>query len=184
MNLENLLAPKKKAIAKVWIDRVLDSYGSPEFFKRQKDRFANPIGGKISESLQDLYVILLGKGELEEAAGPLENIIKIRAVQDFTPSQSVSFVYLLKNIIRKELAGEISREEIWKDFLLLEARIDKVALMAFDFYMDCRERLHKIRVNEVLSGRSALTDGTKCASAMLKRIQTESADNNQINRLT
>ena len=184
MNLENLLAPKKKAITETWINQVLDSYGAPDFFKRQKDRFANPIGGTISESLQDLYAILLEKRELEEAARPLENIIKIRAVQDFTPSQSVSFVYLLKNIIREELAREKNGEDFWASLSALEARIDKVALMAFDFYMDCRERLHQIRVNEVLSGRSALTDGTKCASAMLKKNQTESADNNQINRLT
>ena len=184
MNIETLLAPKKKAIIKKWIDQVLDSYGSPEFLKRQKNRFANPIGATISEGLQELYAVLLEKRELGEAARPLESIIKIRAVQDFSPSQSVSFMYLLKHIIREELAREKNRDEMWVSFLKLEARIDKVALMAFDFYMDCRERLHRIRVNEVLSGRSALTDGTKCASAMLKRNQTELTDNNQINRLT
>jgi hypothetical protein len=184
MNLETLLAPKKKALTQKWITQVLDSYGSPEFFKRQKDRFANPIGATISEGLQDLYGILLEERDLREAAVPLENIIKIRAVQDFTPSQAVSFVYLLKSIVREELAREKKREEMQASLSALEARIDKVALMAFDFYMDCRERLHKIRVNEVLSGRSTLTDGTKCVSAMLKRQQTESEENNQINRLT
>jgi hypothetical protein len=184
MNLETLLAPKKKAIIQQWIDQVLNSYGSPAFFKKQKDRFANPIGATISEGLQDLYAILLEGRELGEAARPLENIIKIRAVQDFTPSQSVSFVYLLKNIVKAELAKEKNRDEIEAGLSALEARIDRVALMAFDFYMDCRERLHQIRVNEVLSGRSALTDGMQCASAMLKRKQKESADNIQINRLT
>jgi hypothetical protein len=184
MNLETLLAPKKKAIIQRWIDQVLDSYGSPEFFKKQKDRFANPIGATISEGLQDLYSILLADRELGEAARPLENIIKIRAVQDFTPSQSVYFVYLFKNIVREELAKEKNREEILAALPALEARIDKVALMAFDFYMDCRERLHQIRVNEVLSGRHTLTDGTKCVSAMFKARKKESADNSKINRLT
>ncbi|KPJ99830.1 MAG: hypothetical protein AMJ60_03565 [Desulfobacterales bacterium SG8_35] len=169
MNLETLLAPKKKVITQKWIDRVLDSYGSPEFFKKQKDRFANPIGATISEGLQELYAILLEERDLGEAAKPLENIIKIRAVQDFTPSQSVSFVYQFKSIVREELAREMNRVEVLAGMTALEARIDKVALMAFDFYMECRERLHRIRVNEVLSGRSALTDGTKCVSAMLKR---------------
>jgi hypothetical protein len=184
MNIETLLAPKKKAIVQKWIDQVLDSYGSSAFFKKQKDRFANPIGATISEGLQELYVVLLEERELGEAAKPLENIIKIRAVQDFTPSQSVAFVYLLKSIVREELAREKKGEEVRASLAALETRIDTLALMAFDFYMDCRERLHQIRVNEVLSGRSALTDGTKCVSAMLKRQQTESADNNQINRLT
>jgi hypothetical protein len=184
MNIETLLTPKKKAIVEKWIDQVLDSYGSPDFFKKQKDRFANPIGSTISEGLQDLFVILVEEKELSEAAKPLEDIIKIRAVQDFTPSKAVFFVYLLKNIVREELAGEKNREEVLHTLSALDVRIDEIALMAFNLYMECRERLHQIRVNEVLSGRSALTDGTKCASAMLKKKQIESADNNQLNRLT
>lgn len=184
MSIKTLLTPKKKAIVQQWIDQVLDSYGSPDFFKRQKDRFANPVGSTISNGLQNLFAILIEERELEEAANPLEDIIKIRAVQDFNPSVAVSFVYLLKNIVRHELAREKNREEVLSTLAVLDERIDKMALMAFDFYMDCRERLHRIRVNEVLSGRSALTEGIKCASAMLKRNQIESAENNQNNRLT
>ena len=184
MNIETVLAPKKKAIIQKWIDGVLDSYGSPEFFKKQKDRFANPVGATISEGIQDLYRILLEGGELGDAAKPLENIIKIRAVQEFTPSQAVSFVFMLKKIVREELAREKERQEILEDLSDLEDRIDQTALMAFEFYMNCRERLHQIRIKELLSGRSALTDGTKCFSAMLKREQIKSSDNKQNNRLT
>ena len=183
MSIETLLAPKKKAIVQKWIDQVLDSYGAPDFFKKQKDRFANPIGSTVSDGLQKIFAILVEEKDLAEAAKPLEDIIKIRAVQEFAPSLAVSFVYILKNIVREELAKEKNREGVLNLLPALDSRIDKVALMAFDFYMDCRERLHQIRVNEVLSGRSALTDGTKCVSAMLKRDQTESADNNQKNRL-
>ena len=183
MSIETLLAPKKKAIVQKWTDQVLDSYGSPDFFKKQKDRFANPIGATISEGLQNLFAILVEGRELTEAAKPLEDIIKIRAVQEFAPSVAVSFVYTLKNIVRNELAREKDREEVLNLLSALDSRIDKIALMAFDFYMDSRERLHQIRVNEVLSGRSALTDGTKCVSAMLKQDQKESADNDQNNRL-
>ena len=183
MNIETLLDPKKKAIVQKWIDQVLDSYGSPEFFKKQKDRFANPVGATVSDGLQNIFTILVEERDLSEAAKHLEYIIKIRAVQDFSPSVAVAFVYLLKDIVREELAKEMNREEVLNILAALDSRIDKVALMAFDFYMECRERLHQIRVNEVLSGRSALTDGTKCVSAMIKREQNESADNNQINRL-
>ena len=182
MSIETLLASKKKAIVQKWIDQVLDSYGAPDFFKKQKDRFANPIGSTISDGLQNLFAILVEDRELGEAARPLEDIIKIRAVQDFAPSKAVSFAYLLKNIVREELSKEKNREEVLGILSVLNPRIDKIALMAFDIYMDCRERLHQIRINEVLSGRSALTDGTKCVSAMLKRDQIESADNNQNNR--
>ena len=182
--MKNFLAEKKKKIVQKWIDQVLDSYGSPEFFKKQKNRFANPIGATISEGLQDIYAILAEGKDPGLMAKPLENIIKVRAVQVFTPSQSVSFVYLLKTIIRQELAKDKKSSVAQESLAELDSRIDQVALMAFDFYMDCRERLHQIRVNEVLSGRHALTDGTKCVSAMLKKKQIESSENIQINRLT
>ena len=177
MNLQTLLIEKKKVIVRKWTDGVLDTYGSPEFFKKQKDRFANPIGATISDGLQNLFDILVTEGELDGASKPLENIIKIRAVQEFAPSQAVFFVYLLKTIIREELAKEKAKEQFQESLAALETRIDTVALMAFDFYMHCRERLHQIRINEVLSGRSALTDGTKCFSAMLRKNQAESAEN-------
>lgn len=184
MDLQSLLISKKKAILGKWTDAVLETYESPDFFKKQKDRFANPIGAIISDGLQDLYDILLENRELDKAAAPLESIIKMRAVQDFAPSRAVSFVYLLKGIVRQEAAGEANSEGSRERLAVLEAQLDRMALMAFDFYMECRERLHRIQVNEVLSGRSALTDGTKCVSAMLKKEQAEAADNKQINRLT
>jgi len=184
MNLESLLTEKKKAIIQKWIELVLDSYGSSNFFKKQKDRFANPVGATISEGLTKIFTVLVENRDLNDIAKPLEDIIKIRAVQDFAPSQAVSFIYLFKDIVRQELAREKKLAEMHTNLAVLEARIDKTALMAFDYYMDCRERLHRIRVNEVLSGRSALTDGSQCISAVLRRNQTESADNNQNNRLT
>ena len=184
MNIEELLTEKKKTIIQKWIDQVLDSYSSPGFFKKQKDRFANPIGATVSDGLQEIYTILLEGRELAEAARHLEYIIKIRAVQDFNPSQAVAFVYQLKNIVRDEVAKVKDQDQLLDGLAKLDTRIDQVALMAFDFYMNCRERLHQIRVNEILSGRSALTDGNQCVSAMLKRSQTESTDNSKINRLT
>jgi hypothetical protein len=182
--MKNFLTEKKKIIVQRWTDLVLDSYGSPEFLKKQKNQFANPIGSTISTGLQEIYAILAEGNELGLACKPLEDIVKIRAVQDFTPSQSISFVYLLKTIVRQELAKDKKSSVGQESLAELDNRIDQVALMAFDFYMDCRERLHQIRVNEVLSGRHALTDGTKCVSAMLKKKQIESAENIQINRLT
>ena len=178
------LAAKKEVIVRKWTDLVLDSYGSPEFFKKQKNRFANPIGSTILEGLHEIYTILAEGKELGLMAKPLESIIKIRAVQDFTPSQSVSFVYLLKKIVRQELAKDRKNSVEQENLTELDGRIDQAALMAFDFYMDCRERLSQIRINEVLSGRHTLTDGTKCMSAMLKKNQIKSADDIQNNRLT
>ena len=66
----------------------------------------------MEQLLSRLYTILAEDRELGEAAKPLEDIIKIRAVQEFSPSSAVFFVYLLKNIVREELSKEKNREEV------------------------------------------------------------------------
>ena len=78
----------------------------------------------------------------------LDAIIRIRAVQDLTASQAVGFVFLLKPILL-ELQPE--RNPAARDVplgVLLNDRIDRLALMAFDKYMQCREQLADIRVSE------------------------------------
>ena len=86
-------------------------------------------------------------------------------------------------MIRDEIARKKSFREDQEYLAFLDARIDRTALMAFDCYMESRELLHKVRLNEVLSGRHIITD-KPCPSTLLRRNPKESADNIQNNRLT
>jgi hypothetical protein len=73
--------------------------------------------------------------------GPaLESIVRLRAVQDFTPSQAVGFVYLLREIFQEELAGREPPD--------VQKRIDEIALRAFDLFMKCREEIYEIKARE------------------------------------
>ena len=97
------LTEKKKEVIKKWVDRVLSTYASPDFFKTQKDRIANPVGSNIAEGLRDIYELLLAGAESEGFNEPLDRVVRIRAVQDFSPSQAVSFMFMLKDVVRAEL---------------------------------------------------------------------------------
>jgi hypothetical protein len=70
----------------------------------------------------------------------------LRAVQDFTAGQAVSFPFLLKKIIREECKADCTRCP--DEFADLEARIDELTLLAFELYVKCRERLFEIKYNE------------------------------------
>jgi hypothetical protein len=172
------LTEKKKEVVGKWVDLVLNTYESPEFFKTQKDRIANPVGSNIAEGLREIFELLLAGADSEGFSEPLDRVIRIRAVQDFSPSQAVSFMFVLKDVVRWELAknGGILPAELAE----FESAIDRVALQAFDIYMACRERLFQIRIRELQNGTHILTDGTKCASAWLKNKLNKSADNNQL----
>lgn len=172
----NALTEKKKEVVKKWVDRVLSTYESADFFKSQKDRIANPVGSNIAEGLREIYELLLAGADSEGLNEPLDRVIRIRAVQDFLPSQAVFFMFMLKDVVREELAtnGGVLPAETAE----FEAVIDRAALQAFDIYMACRERLFQIRIRELQDGTHILTDGTKCASAWLKNKLSVSADNN------
>ena len=103
----------------------------------------------------------------------LDNILRIKAVQELSPGQAVSFIFLLKQAITEELGREIEKSRLgqWFEF---EARIDKLASMAFDIYMQCREKIHQLRIKEIKAHREGIfglldfgeTSGTKRTEAV------------------
>jgi len=130
---------------------ILESYpaDASRFLKQEKDRFANPVGYTISQEIEVLYEELLHGMNSDKLAACLDNMIRIRAVQDFPPSQAIAFTFLLKKAIREELASEITERQAFEELLKYESRIDIIVLLALDIYMKCREKVHQIRVNEV-----------------------------------
>jgi hypothetical protein len=148
MQLKDLLAEKKKAILEKWFDLILKSYpgDTQRFWRRDKDRFSNPVRYLISEGIEGIFEVLL-EGKEEEISSFLDKIIRVRAVQDFSPSKALVFIFQLKKAIREELGDKaLGVAEELKRF---EERIDGSALLSFDIYMQCRERVYEIRVNEI-----------------------------------
>jgi hypothetical protein len=150
MKLEKLLSEKGPAILDKWLKLILESYpaDTQRFLKKQKDPFANPVRHTISKEIANIYKELLKGVDPERVSPFLERIIKIRAVQDFSPSQATAFVFLLKQVIRDVLGKEIPEHQLSADVLTLESQIDELALVAFDVYMRCREKIYALSANE------------------------------------
>jgi hypothetical protein len=153
MRLNSLLADKKDSILEKWFNVIIESYppDTSSFLKNQSSRFANPAGSAISQGIEDIFDELLRGLNQENTLQFLDNIVRIRAVQDFTPSQALSFIFPLKRIIREELTAEIAGNQLLDEILALEYKIDGLALAAFDIYMKCREKIYEIKANEVKS---------------------------------
>lgn len=150
MPLTAHLAQKKSAILGRWLDMIYESY-PPEtaiFLRKEKNRFDNPAGYRISEGLEGLYGALLQEMERDQVLACLDEIIRIRALQNFTPSQALAFIFLLKIVIREELSGEIQTENLALELLDLESRIDGLALLGFDVYTKRREKIFEIKADE------------------------------------
>jgi hypothetical protein len=126
--LEKILEQKKSVIIKKWFDLTAQTYApdTAEFIKGNSDPFANPVGTSY-----------------------LDPVIRIRAVQNFTPSQATAFILSLKRVLRENLTKELRDSHIAAELIAFESKIDQLCLMAFDIYMQCREKIIKISANEM-----------------------------------
>jgi hypothetical protein len=151
MDLRRLLQERKIAIVKSWFDAVTEAYpdDTSRFLKKRKDQFTNPVGYTISDGLEHLFDALL-QGMLEDKVSAfLDSIIRIRAVQDFTPSEAVAFIFRLKKVIRQKLGDDILKQQgVPEELSTFDSAIDDLALYAFDIYMKCREKIYELKANE------------------------------------
>jgi hypothetical protein len=151
MALERFLAGNRAAILERWNHLIVETYppNTSRFLRRERDRFINPVGYTISREIGVLFEELVGEMDLDRISRSLENIMKIRSVQDFSPSEGVGLILLLKKTIKEKLGDEISDVRIFEEWSALDSKIDTMALLAFDIYMKCREKIFEIKVNEV-----------------------------------
>lgn len=151
MRLNNLLAQRKTAIIKSWFALAVETYppDTASFLKRQKDPFANPVGRTVSRGLEALFNELLKEMDHETIISFLDPIIRIRAIQNFSPAQAVSFIFLLKKAIRENIKKEALEEQLFNELLLFESKIDQLAMIAFNIYMQCKEKIYDLKANEM-----------------------------------
>jgi hypothetical protein len=151
--LAELLNRRKKFVIGKWFDAVLETYpeDARKFLGDHKQKFTNPVGASIFEGVEGVYQRLIDGADLEssEFSEFLDRIIRIRAIQQFSPSQALGFLFPLKAVIREVLEKENVADSVGSELFELEQRIDRLALLSFDKYMECRERLFEIRIREV-----------------------------------
>jgi len=155
------LKARRAAIIDRWKALALAVYPErgAQFIVGEPDRFRNPVGHIVGESLAVLYDGLLADAPAEEMRRALDGIVRIRAVQDLSPSAAVGFVFLLKQAIGEELSGSETGLHGEIDGIDLYERIDRLALEAFDIFMQCREQIYELRVREI-RGRMPTPPGT------------------------
>ncbi|MCL6472242.1 MAG: RsbRD N-terminal domain-containing protein [Firmicutes bacterium] len=150
--LKDILREKKPAILKSWFDVIMETYPAEAagFLKGTKNRFTGAVGYTIHEGIDGIIEALIRGVPFEEITPLLDNIIKLRAVQNFSPSQAVAFIFHLKKIIKEELRNVSDTHGVIDNETLssLESKIDTLALMSFDIYMQSREKINELKVDE------------------------------------
>ena len=159
MALRNLIGQRKNAICERCVRLVCETYGAETAsrLKAERDLFANPVGAAIRGGVEALVGVLTGEIAMPELQSSLDPVVRVRAVQDLVPSEAVAFVFLLKQAVREELSGELLQNGHAKELEGVDQQVDRMALVAFDLYAACRERVGEIRVKEARVEAERLT---------------------------
>ena len=148
-NLVLILKKKKTTIIKEWFEVVVSSYApdTAAFLKSQKDQFANPVGQTTLKGLEAVFDEVVSGMDRNAIISFLDPVIRIRAIQDFTPSKAVSFLLDLKKVIRKKLKKELKTAETFAGLAEIDGNIDQLCLIGFDIYVGCRQAIYQLKVD-------------------------------------
>ena len=88
----------------------------------------------------------------------LDPIIRIRAVENLSPSRALAFIPLLKEIIKESLGDRFLEKVSSREWMTLTCKIDQLTIQGFDIYMECREKIHQLKVKELKNGRGKIRE--------------------------
>lgn len=143
----NRLAENREKVIGIWFKLIVDTYPDEtgKFLVRKKDRFDNPIGYSLNKELEAIFNELIGEQRKRVFQESIEEIVKYRVVQEFSPSRAIGFFLFLKTAIRGVLKDSLKKPENFRELLELESSIDTLTLMAFEEFVKCKDKIGEIR---------------------------------------
>ena len=138
MKLIKFLKNNRDTIVERWFDMIIDTYPdqSTKYLSKKDNAFANPIGSITAVEIEQIFDFLI------------EPIVRMRAVQDFTPSRAAEFVLFLKKILIDLLKENKLQKELSIELLKFESKIDDLMLKVFDLYVTAKTILIEMKAGQ------------------------------------
>lgn len=151
MTTSTITPELKEKISARWGEFIYATYpfDTTGFLRSRKNEFSNPVGHATEKAVTLMVAAICGDdmvdGEVESA---LADLIRVRAIQQFTPEQATGIIFCVKPILREEILPMYAGQEGFANYLAMESRVDSLCLMAFRMYSEDRERMHMLKVDE------------------------------------
>lgn len=159
MDALEILRDHKKEVVTKWVEAAFATYPleTTGFLRTKNDPFTNPVAHMTRQAASAIYDALAGEEVDEtEVKGAIERFVKLRAVQKFSPGESMAVFYLMKPVLREIILQEMLDSGQLEEFLAVESRLDTIVLLAFEIYTKARETLAEARIKEIKTQHSQL----------------------------
>ncbi|MCL1915989.1 MAG: RsbRD N-terminal domain-containing protein [Desulfovibrionaceae bacterium] len=154
MSIKNLLTEYRERIIAEWLTEVERGYplSSSGYLRATSHPFLNPAGLRHREAVEAMLDYLRNETAREDLTCALEELMRVRAVQDSTPEAGFALIYALKHILHRICGPELEEQAKnagLEEFLRLEKTLDGLMLLALDAYVRCRDKVAELRVEEL-----------------------------------
>jgi hypothetical protein len=72
--------------------------------------------------------------------------MKVRAVENLPPSQGGKFILPLREVVSEMVREEKRKDLFAQEWLDLNSRISRFALLGMNLYSECREKVNQLRI--------------------------------------
>ena len=181
-SLKEVLRAHENELLAGWFEQMMHAYPveARKYFKKINSDFTNPVGANLYHSLEKLLHTLLSDApDADTVNEHVHMILRIKAVQEVLPSQAVSFVPALKQVVEQVCGKALAEAGVpfqeWLDFY---SDLDTVSLYAFDSYSESRELIYRMRLDQIRQTNDILVraelvdqaldmkDFTQCSSSL------------------
>lgn len=151
MDLKKFLTDNHKNICSQWTDAIIKTYPEEggKFFSATPNQFSNPVGHTFRSNIERIFLTLANGADVSECSKDLDGILRIRAVQGFSPSVALCFVPALKEIVYQEILRRNPAEPVNSILHDWNITVDRLTMLGFDLYMNCREVLWQQKANQL-----------------------------------
>jgi hypothetical protein len=84
----------------------------------------------------------------EEDRAILEPVMKVRAVENLPPSRGAEFILPLREVLSEMMREGKRKDLLGQEWLDLNSRISRLALLGMNLYSECREKVNQLRIKE------------------------------------
>ncbi|MFG1694353.1 STAS domain-containing protein [Nonomuraea sp. NPDC049309] len=141
LRMAELLREQEQTILKRWTDLAATTVGG------RADR--GVLAGRLRDIYQSLLVSLAGDGDTTDLRGLLADLSRAQAREGFTPSETASVVFGLKEAAYEPLESEEDFTAL-RGYIWLSRLIDDLGLFTFETFVNAREKIISDQAEQLL----------------------------------
>jgi hypothetical protein len=142
---------KKDKILDDWLKHLMlhYDYNKLDYLEKEKDPFLNPVKYIFTSALESIFAYIFDGEELEAVYQNIEKLIKLLALNGPKASEALGPFVFFKHYINALFMSSFSLEEKMEEYNEIMNIFDNLLLKIFDMYVQCREKIYEVRINEI-----------------------------------